>query len=430
MSPAVCDRLREQNNRNGIVRFGSMTEQEQAEFCERNRLAVQQTRSQQAAQRQLPNQNQVENESFDGFKTAVGGLLDFLKNSDDPDKLFGDIQKNPEKAVLPHCLSSGSLRFDQCKDHGNEWDDKTIDLDRVEEEIKDEQLSPAETGQLIKEWFERHSHADERLMSCGSCGVRMLERQHAPEIRFSKVLLNSPLLNCLRCTDEETDNFCECQERDTALSVPCSENFEQMNVHAWKAHSACESPMLGLFHLHPELVRCGNESNTESTHLCGTCFKKIKKSEVPRLSIKAGINFGCHRRLGMELPNLHEQIILSRCRLFFASVKTTSNTHGHVNFSRHKIKLHAILFAHGAPGIASKLLTAEEMLNEKHLKQTLRTHLVDEKGKFSSLAREAFGSNQLLARPWVLWNQLPIISASVFYVMCVICAGEGPQNAI
>jgi hypothetical protein len=29
--------------------FGSMTEQEQAEFCERNHLAVQQIRSQQAA---------------------------------------------------------------------------------------------------------------------------------------------------------------------------------------------------------------------------------------------------------------------------------------------------------------------------------------------------------------------------------------------
>jgi hypothetical protein len=63
------------------------------------------------------------------------------------------------------------LRFDQRKDHGNEWDDKAIGLDRVEEEIKDEELSPAEIGQLTKEQFERHSCADERLMSCGSCGV-------------------------------------------------------------------------------------------------------------------------------------------------------------------------------------------------------------------------------------------------------------------
>jgi hypothetical protein len=235
--------------------------------------------------------------SNDGFTVAVGSLKPLLQPSDDPDKLFGDTQKNPEKAVLLHCLNSGLSRFDQCEDCGNERDDKTIDLDRAEEEIKDEQLSPAETGQLIKEWFERRSHTDERLMSCGSCGVRMLERQHTPEIRFSKVLLNSPLLNCLRCTDEETDNFCEHQERDTALSVPCNENFEQMNVHVWKAHSACESPALGLFHLHPELVRCGNERNTESSHLCGTCFKKIKKNEVPRLSIKAGIDFGCCRNL-------------------------------------------------------------------------------------------------------------------------------------
>jgi hypothetical protein len=111
----------------------------------------------------------------------------------------------------------------------------------------------------------------------------------------------------------------------------------------------------------------------------------------------------------MELPSLHEQIILSRCRHFFASVKTTSNTRGHVNFSRHKIKLHAILFAHDAPDIASKLLTTEEMLDEKHLKQTLRMCLVDEKGKFDNLAREAFGSNQLLARPWVLCQWLAVL---------------------
>jgi hypothetical protein len=95
-----------------------MAEQEQAEFRERNRLAVQQTRSQQAAQHQLPNQNQVESESFDGLKKTLGGLLDFLKNPDDPDKLFGGTQKNPEKAVLLHHLSSGLLRFDQCKDCG------------------------------------------------------------------------------------------------------------------------------------------------------------------------------------------------------------------------------------------------------------------------------------------------------------------------
>jgi hypothetical protein len=97
VSPAIRNHLRQENNRNGVVRFGSTTEQEQAEFCERNRLAVQKLCSQQAAQCQLPNQNQVENESFGGFKTAVVSLLDFLKNSDDPDKLFGDIQKSPEK---------------------------------------------------------------------------------------------------------------------------------------------------------------------------------------------------------------------------------------------------------------------------------------------------------------------------------------------
>jgi hypothetical protein len=46
------------------------------------------------------------------------------------------------------------------------------------------------------------------------------------------------------------------------------------------------------------------------------------------------------------------------------------------------------------------------MLDGKRLKQALRMCLVDEKGKFDNLAREAFGSNQLLARPWVLCQWL------------------------
>jgi hypothetical protein len=79
-----------------------MTEQEQAQFRECHRTVVQQVRSQQAAQRQLPNQNQVENESFDGFKTTVGSLLDFLKNSDDPGLEEGT---RPAKASLWACFA-------------------------------------------------------------------------------------------------------------------------------------------------------------------------------------------------------------------------------------------------------------------------------------------------------------------------------------
>jgi hypothetical protein len=182
MSPAVRNRLRQQNNQNGVVRFGSMTEQEQPEFRAHICAAAQQTRSRQAAQQQEQQQVHLEDVSNDGLTMAADALMSLLQSSNDPDKLFAGTQKSPEKAVLLHCLNSGLLRFDQCKDCGNEWDDKTIDLDRIEEEIKDEQLSPAETGQPIKERFERHPCADEQLMSCGSCSTQMLERQCAPEI--------------------------------------------------------------------------------------------------------------------------------------------------------------------------------------------------------------------------------------------------------
>jgi hypothetical protein len=146
-------------------------------FREHNHLAVERWRLRESAQQQQQEESQLEGVSSDGFTMASDSLMSLLQSSNDPDKLFADVQKSPEKAVLLHCLSSGSLRFDQCKDCGNEWDDKSINLDRTEQKIKGEQLSPVETGQLIKEWFEQHLHADEWLVSCGSCGIGMLEQQ-------------------------------------------------------------------------------------------------------------------------------------------------------------------------------------------------------------------------------------------------------------
>jgi hypothetical protein len=63
-----------------------------------------------------------------------------------------------------------------------------------------------------------------------------------------------------------------------------------------------ELPTLGLFHLHPELVPCFNESNTESTHLCGNTFSHSKKSsactaqqgiDTETCAFTPSINFSC-----------------------------------------------------------------------------------------------------------------------------------------
>jgi hypothetical protein len=84
----------------------------------------------------------LENVSNGGFTMAANSLMSLLQPSNDPDKFFANIQRSPEKAALLHCL-----KFDQCKDHGNEWDHKPIGLGRTEQETKDEQLSPEESAE-------------------------------------------------------------------------------------------------------------------------------------------------------------------------------------------------------------------------------------------------------------------------------------------
>jgi hypothetical protein len=53
----------------------------------------------------------LEDVSNDGFTIAANCSTPLLQPSNGPDKLFADTQKNPEKAVLLHCLNSGLLRF-------------------------------------------------------------------------------------------------------------------------------------------------------------------------------------------------------------------------------------------------------------------------------------------------------------------------------
>jgi hypothetical protein len=77
-----------------------MNEQEQPELPECNRLTVERWRLREPAEQQEQQQAQLESVSDDG-----------KQSSDDPDELFSGAVRNPEKAVLLHCLSSGLLWF-------------------------------------------------------------------------------------------------------------------------------------------------------------------------------------------------------------------------------------------------------------------------------------------------------------------------------
>ena len=81
---------------------------------------------------------------------------------------------------------------------------------------------------------------------------------------------------------------------------------------------------------------------------------------------------GNHRRLGLVKPNLFEQMMLARCRLYHAAVKASSNQSGHVNLNHSSaVKLNAVLFRHDTPEVAAKLLNLSDFLNPDELQDLL-----------------------------------------------------------
>ena len=84
-----------------------------------------------------------------------------------------------------------------------------------------------------------------------------------------------------------------------------------------------------------------------SARVCAKCAKLLGEDKVPHLSVKAGVDFGNYRRVGLEEPNLHEQLVISLYRIYFASVKLSSNTTGKVNFDvRSTFQGNANMFMH------------------------------------------------------------------------------------
>jgi len=115
-------------------------------------------------------------------------------------------------------------------------------------------------------------------------------------------------------------------------------------LQAWKVKSVYEARSGILYHLHPELVDI-DEAGIESVRLCPTCLSKLKGKEKPPLSIAAGIDFGYYWQLkDLEMPNLHESIILSLNKVVHVTIKISSNWRGHVNFGLNQSKAHVVLW--------------------------------------------------------------------------------------
>ncbi|CAB9503076.1 Inherit from KOG: DNA helicase [Seminavis robusta] len=346
----------------------------------------------------------------------------FLKKEDREAQYFMDRLQNPMKAVLMFYLNSGYFRFEQYRDYTQADDGSPIDLDVVSGDIQAERQSMEELDNMVESFFKCHSYTHFAVAACGSCGVKKIEEPTAEDTGVGEFVvcnLDLPEMSILQYSTEEKQKLQkQMADPKSRVTVPVNERWDVETLEVWKTRSFYEETRpdgnVVFWHLHGELVR-DLGTGKKSTKLCPRCWKAIKSGKTPRLSIAAGIDFGLSSRLNLEAPNLHEQLILARTRLFFAMVKVSSNMYGQVNANTAlKRRCHAVLFPHDAPDGAaymfeSKLFETGGMLNKAELHKLLHMYMVDPNGRPDSIAREVYETVNLLARPYVIAQWLIVL---------------------
>ena len=275
----------------------------------------------------------------------------------DHNAFFSDTVKSPSKAQLLYYMNAGLFRFQQYKEYGTQWDNAPINLESLKNEINEEMLTPAERIHLMETFLQSHSYTEGLLPSCGCCGIRLLERQREPVIKFRQLMLDEPDAQILVYTSKEEQGLKKIINNPASeVCIPIDEAWNMKTVQVWKARSVYIEHQSGrdkFWHLHPELVNTTPEGELFTT-ICPSCNDQIKKEKRPLMSIANGVDFGYYQRLGLTLPDLHEQLIISRSRLFFATIKVSHNTYGVVNSDlTNRFKCHAVIFPHDSSQVAS-----------------------------------------------------------------------------
>ena len=333
--------------------------------------------------------------SIDDFRDMM------RKVESDPEGFFKDSQRSVGKSLLLYYLNSGYEVCDQYREYDANSVDQPVDKEKIISDIQDQKLSDEELHDIIERFYTQHSYTEANLMSCGSCGIRMRERDANPEIKYRKLSLSDPRAKLLNYTKDEMMKYLA-MRAGGPVEIPIDANFNLRKVEPWKIVSAYHSKEYGLFHLHPELVDVDPRTGKESSLMCPSCWKALQDKKRSPLSIAGGMDFGYYKRIPelVEL-NLDEQMILARCRLMLVTLKVKSNSTGHVSRVRDKLLCNAILFQHDAPTAVTGLLSSEEMFDPDGMKELIKMYFVDGEGRIDELFRAAFGRSDLLARAWV-----------------------------
>ena len=104
---------------------------------------------------------------------------------------FQDFNRSLIKALLLFYVNSGLFRFDEYKNYSTLYDGTEVDTDRLVKEITDEMCTDQEVEHMLRMFASCHSFTDNKLMSCGACGLRLMERPAHPQIKYRKLELDS-----------------------------------------------------------------------------------------------------------------------------------------------------------------------------------------------------------------------------------------------
>jgi hypothetical protein len=333
---------------------------------------------------------------------------------------FKNMTDDPTKAVLFFYLNSGLFRFEQHRDHTTSDDLKMVNLDQLKMDIEGEMLTPLEYNDVVRRFYSQHPFMDFTSKSCTACGIRLIERTEDPYISYIDVPLTEPnIIEALRYSPQQALDLTRRRDApESIVTIPFDANWNQHTINLTSAISFFESSHDGapvFWHLHPELVG----SMPDGTHcatLCPICHESVMRNKtIPRLSIAAGVDFGYFQRLGLVYPNLHEQLILSRTRLYFSVIKVSSNLKGQVNMNhRNKVRCHSIMFPHNASEIASNMFGSSlrgegGLLQLEELRKLLHLYMVDPQGRPDAIAKDIFQTVNLLARPHVVAQWLIVL---------------------
>lgn len=376
---------------------------------EENETAAQRMRSTRQAGVEEQN-NLFASETFD----MTPEELDAKLNGPNGDKFFDNANSSILKTVLLLYMKSGYFDFDQWRSYSSSCNGQPVNLEKLKEQIEDEQLSEEELRNIVKSFLTKHSYTDSCIMSCGACGIRQMEKESGPSLKYTRVSLEDERMNILQYSEKEVAVLKrKLEDPRSQIRIPVDENWQLQTINVWKAKSFYiqnSSPNLIYWHLHPELIEHDSISNgCEWTVLCPDCSKSVlKRQEIPKLSIANGIDFGVYYRLPLTQPGLHEQLCISRTRLYVAVLKASLNTYGsRCNFDvTNTIRCHAVLFPHNAPQVLDNLIYTDifgenGLFNINELKKLMMIFLVDEHGKRDHLAKEVFGTAKIAARSYV-----------------------------